>query len=236
MQQGAVMLRQQTRPASRPGDVPWPVRFAGKLVLEVLPAALASVIGAFLFAHYQFARPADPPPAAAEAAPASARMLQLVREEHAMLRNLLVAQAVAEKSHDAAADAAEARAAADARLAASAMHRVAAMAPAKADVPRGKPLAVAAAASVNSAVSVAAPASASGAALPPILVAGTAHDARSAPAPTRVSLVERTLAVKNDVVAATLHVVMAIGGIPSWIGHRFGADNLDSGPSPSAAS
>ena len=52
--------------------------FFGKLVLEVLPAALASVIGAFLFAHYQFGRPAVSEPAApaTAAVPASAQMVQ----------------------------------------------------------------------------------------------------------------------------------------------------------------
>ena len=68
------------------GEAPLLVRLGGKLVLEVLPAALASAIGAFLFAQYQFNRV----PAAAQtvtpavAVPASAEMLQVVREEHAM--------------------------------------------------------------------------------------------------------------------------------------------------------
>lgn len=246
MQQSAVMLGRKMRQASRPGDVPWPVRFAGKLVLEVLPAALASVIGAFLFAHYQFARPADPQPAAADA-PASAQMLQLVRDEHAMIRAFLVAQQAAEQNRAAAADAADARAAADARLAAAAVHRLAAaMAQAKPSAPRGKPLAVAAAAAASPAPVGAAPAGVAGvagAALPPVVVADVAQNAEqnadlapaAAPAPVRASLVERTLAVKDHVVTATLHAVMAIGGIPSWIGHRLGADNLDSGGPPSSA-
>lgn len=246
MQQSAVMLGRKMRQASRPGDVPWPVRFAGKLVLEVLPAALASVIGAFLFAHYQFARPADPQPAAADA-PASAQMLQLVRDEHAMIRAFLVAQQAAEQNRAAAADAADARAAADARLAAAAVHRLAAaMAQAKPSAPRGKPLAVAtvaAAAAASPAPVGAAPAGVAGAALLPVVVADVAQNAEqnadlapaTAPAPVRASLVERTLAVKDHVVTATLHAVMAIGGIPSWIGHRLGADNLDSGGPPSSA-
>lgn len=249
MQQSAVMLGRKMRQASRPGDVPWPVRFAGKLVLEVLPAALASVIGAFLFAHYQFARPADPQPAAADA-PASAQMLQLVRDEHAMIRAFLVAQQAAEQNRAAAADAADARAAADARLAAAAVHRLAAaMAQAKPSAPRGKPLAVAAVATAAAAspapvgAASAGVADIAGAALPPVVVADVAQNAEqnadlapaTAPAPVRASLVERTLAVKDHVVTATLHAVMAIGGIPSWIGHRLGADNLDSGGPPSSA-
>ncbi|MGB6535119.1 MAG: hypothetical protein WBF58_04070, partial [Xanthobacteraceae bacterium] len=72
----------------------------GKVVLEVLPAALASVIGAFLFAHYQFERSAGAPAAAAPAtvaAPASTKMLALVRDEHAMLRDYLIEQRAAEE-------------------------------------------------------------------------------------------------------------------------------------------
>lgn len=230
MQQSAIMLRQ----GLRPGNVPLLVRFVGKLVLEVLPAALTSVIGAFLFAHYQFGRPAVSEPAApaTAAVPASAQMVQLVREEHAMICNFLMAQQAAEKNRAAAADAAEAGAAADAKLAAAAVQRAAAAtAEAKTDAPRGKPTAIAAAAPVSPAPA--------GAALPPIVVAGVAQNAAiapaEAPAPVHASLVDRTLAVKNHVVAATLHAVMAIGGIPSWIGHRFGADNLDSSEPPSSA-
>jgi len=230
MQQSAVVPSN----AIRPGEVPLLVRFLGRIVLEVLPAALASVIGAFLFAHYQFEHPAvsEPSPPATAATPASAEMVHLVRAEHAMIRNFLVAQRAAEQSRAAAADAADARAAASAKLAAAALHRAAlGIAAAKADARHGKPTVVAAAAPVSTA--------AASAALPPIVVAGVAQNTgmapAEAPAPVAASLVARTLAVKDHVVAETLHAVMAIGGIPSWIGHRFGAHDLDSGLPPSSA-
>src|SRR5580658_6294295 len=115
MQQGAVVLGRRMKI----GEVPLLVRLFGKLVLEVLPPALASVIGAFLLAHYQFGHPAASGAAApAAVAPASTDMMQLVREEHAMVRDFLLAQQAAETNRAAAADAADARAAADAELAA----------------------------------------------------------------------------------------------------------------------
>ena len=45
-------------------EVPLLVRFLGKLVLDILPAALASVIGGFLFTQYHFGHAAAPQPAA----------------------------------------------------------------------------------------------------------------------------------------------------------------------------
>jgi len=61
-----------------PYDLPVLLRFLAKWVLDVLPAALASVIGGFLVTHYQAARAVAPAPAAEQAAPASAQMLRLV--------------------------------------------------------------------------------------------------------------------------------------------------------------
>jgi hypothetical protein len=230
MQQDAIMLRQEFRQRLSARNVPLLVRFMGKLVLEVLPAALASVIGAFLFAHYQFARPAVSEPAAPATAalPASAEMVRLVREEHAMVGNFLLAQLAAEKSRAEAAAAAQARAAADAKLAAAAVRRAAAaMDAAKADARRSKPVTVTAAA-----VEAAVPANA---ASPPLTAQNVGFVPPQPVAPVHASLVSRTLAVKDDVVAATLHAVMTIGGIPSWIGHRIGANNLDEAASSAAS-
>jgi hypothetical protein len=60
--------------------------FFSKLACEILPAVIASVIGGLLFSHY-----ARPPvaPAAAVAAPASAEMMQMVRDEHDLIVNYL---------------------------------------------------------------------------------------------------------------------------------------------------
>ena len=75
-------------------------RLLGKFVLDILPAALASVIGGFLFTQYHFGQMAAPRPAADQGAPASAEMVALVRDEHAMIMNYLKAQMAAEKSRD----------------------------------------------------------------------------------------------------------------------------------------
>lgn len=207
------------RTAMRPDEVPAPVRFLGKLVLEVLPAAMASIIGAFLFAHYQFGEPAYSGPAAGPAnasAPASADMVQLVREEHATIRDFLLAERAAEKARLATADAADARAAADAKLAVMVARRAAiAQAAEKPASRRSKTIVTAAAVTAT-------------AQLPPVVIASAQPGpALTPPAQPPASFVSRTLSVPGHVVAATLHAVMAIGGIPSWIGHRVGAADLD---------
>ncbi len=218
------------RNATGNSDVPFVVRLLGKVVLEVLPAALASVIGAFLFAHYQFERSAGAPAAAAPAtvaAPASTKMLALVRDEHAMLRDYLIEQRAAEESRAAADDAADARAAATAKTAAAAVRRPAALAVRRSAPPK-KPVNVASAPKAA-------------AALPPVVVAGLVPEVAAMPpapppsalpvaiGPAQRSLVDRTLALPRHVVTVTLHAVMVIGGIPSWIGQRLGAADLDSG-------
>lgn len=242
-----------------PGEAPLLVRLGGKLVLEVLPAALASAIGAFLFAQYQFDHGATAVPLVTPsvAVPASAEMLQVVREEHAMIRDFLVAQRTAQQKHDAAADAADTQAAdvpaaADATLAATVSPRTGA---AKASVRHGRtivaasgdavstaalppititgarpaaaPVTVAAAAQRDATVLVATPASVSATAQP------DAGLWPAPPPPAHPSIMASTLAVPGHVVSVTLHAVMAIGGIPSWFGHRFG-DPAE--PPPSSAS
>jgi uncharacterized protein YdaU (DUF1376 family) len=98
--------------------VPLFARFAGKLVLDILPAALASVIGGFLFTQYQFGRPIPTvQPEAAQASPASADVLALVREEHDAVVGYLRSELAAEKSRLAAEDAETARAVAEAKTA-----------------------------------------------------------------------------------------------------------------------
>src|SRR5215471_17901864 len=91
-------------------------RFVGKFVLDILPAALASVIGGFLFTQYQIGRAAPPPPAQ-QISPASAEVLALVRDEHDVIVGYIKSQMVAEKDRHAAQDAETARAVADAKAA-----------------------------------------------------------------------------------------------------------------------
>ena len=96
--------------------VPLLARFLGKFVLDIMPAALASVIGGFLFTQYQFGR-TPPKPVLEQVMPASAEMMALVRDEHAMIVNYLKSQMAAEKSRVASEDADLARAQEDSKLA-----------------------------------------------------------------------------------------------------------------------
>jgi hypothetical protein len=250
MRQGAMSLRRAMQPG--PGEVPAQVRFLGKFVLEVLPAALASVIGAFLFAHYQFGEPGMSPAAsspATEAAPASATMMQLLRQEHAMIRDFLLAEQAAEEKRIAADDAADANAVADAQIAAAARQALLAEIVEKpvaetAEKPVAeKPVAEKPVAKRSKGTVMANAATGRGsvptAQLPTVVVAAAQPDPALMPAPPpppRASFVSRTLALPGHAMALTLHAVASIGGIPSWIGHHVGAGELDSdAPPPGAA-
>jgi len=209
-----------------PKAAPLFARLLSKLVLEVLPASLASVIGAMLLAHYQFGHPALPAGsvAAMAPAPASPEMLQLVRDEHDLIRNLIMAQQAAQAGRYAAADAPSADAAVDAKLAAAiARHAVSTGSAVAAKTPesRAKTGATASLPVVPGPVAAMPAVAAAPQALP--AVSGLQNSAAPAPAPPAEprSLVAR-------IVHAPLHAVMAIGGIPSWLGHRFGSDDADS--------
>src|ERR1700722_17473920 len=82
--------------------VPLLARFAGKFVLDIMPTALASVIGGFLFTQFHLGRPAVPHPVLEQVQPASAEMRALLRDEHAMIVDYLKTQMAAEKSRRAA--------------------------------------------------------------------------------------------------------------------------------------
>lgn len=208
-------------------------RLASKLVLEVLPASLASVIGAALLAHYQFGHPALPAGgmAAVATAPASPEMLQLVRDEHDLIRNFLLAQQAAQASRyakaEAPAAAPSAQDAADTALVVAALRRTANVAPAKAPAPRVNVAAIAPAPAPQA--KAPAPAAALVAIAPaaqePAAVAGLQNSAAPPADPEHRSLVAKLLSVKDHVVRAPLHAVMTIGGIPSWLGHRLGSDD-----------
>ncbi|HSZ65063.1 MAG TPA: hypothetical protein VK825_02550 [Xanthobacteraceae bacterium] len=95
---------------------PFLARFVGKFVLDIMPAALASVIGGFLFTQYQFGH-APAKPVLEQVTPASAEMMALVRDEHAMIVDYLKTQMAAEKSRVAVQDADLARAQEDSKVA-----------------------------------------------------------------------------------------------------------------------
>jgi len=207
------------------------VRFLGKFVLEVLPAALASVIGGLLLAQYQLAHPPATRTNVESSAPASAEMVRLVQDEHAMIRDFLLAQSAAEKRQLAAADAADAGAAQDAELAAAALRRTAS-APAK-PLPLPPPaLGRVSVVAANTEVAPREPLVIT----QPIEVMAQSASPFAPPAPIappvppappvagdHPSLVATTLAIPGHVVGAALHAVSVIGGIPSWIGNRLGS-------------
>jgi hypothetical protein len=201
-------------------QVPAPLlaRFLGKIVLDVMPAALASVIGGFLFTQYQFGH-GVPHPALEQVQPASAEMMALVRDEHAVIIDYLKAQTAAEKSRLAAADIDAARPAPDAKVAPDVpIRHVAAV------VVAAKPAALrsrvpAAAAAVPRAPLVIAQAGPN-AELATVPADGAASDDRLARDPD--SLLAKTLDLKDHVVAATRHVVSAIGDVFSSVGERIG--------------
>src|SRR5208282_1613388 len=193
-------------------------RFIAKLV-DILPTALASLIGGFLFTQYQAGYRPAAQPAAEQAAPASAEMLQLVRDEHAMMLDYLKAQAAAAKSRYAAEDKEDARAVADAKatVATSTRRLPAAMASAPA------------VSHIKATVIAPAPAPAAR------VIAQAEQNDGSASALDAThqsdSLLAKTITIKDHVVHATLHAVSAIGGIPNWIaslGDRFGGASTNS--------
>lgn len=103
------------RNLARRQGAPFLTRFVGKFVLDIMPAALASVIGGFLFTQYHFGH--APKPVLEQVTPASAEMMAMVRDEHAMIINYLKTQMAAEKSRVAVEDADLAHAQEEAKLA-----------------------------------------------------------------------------------------------------------------------
>jgi hypothetical protein len=216
-------------------ETPLLKRFAAKLMVDVLPAAFVSVLGGFIVTTYQFNHTAASHPASEQVVPASAEMMQLVRDEHSMIVDYVKAQIAAEKSRNAAEDAASA----DARAAAAADAAAPVAAPPVTTVmlpqPRPAVVAVVAAKPVTSRKVAAAPAAPTTPPHAPLLIAQAAAPAGAASspdaAPESKSLLTRTLEVKDQVVGATMHAVSAIGSIPSWIasmGDRIGGSDTTS--------
>ena len=172
--------------------MPLLARLLTKLLHDVLPAALASLIGGLLFTHFQLARMVEP---AAQVTSASAEMMQLLRDEHGLIVNFLKAEMTKEKTQLAAAQAAPRGVSDDA-----------APRPAVVAVAAGKPVAHGQTAVV-------------GASLPPlVLVQAQQNESAKPAARDSDSLLAKTIGIKDHVVAVTQRVVSAIGGIPSWIG------------------
>ena len=100
--------------------LPYYLRFLTKFVFDVLPAALASVIGGFLFTQYHAARVPEPKPAIVETV-ASAQMeeaMRMVRDEHTLIVDFLKGQQAAAEKRNVSFDQARAKAAIESREAA----------------------------------------------------------------------------------------------------------------------
>ncbi len=202
-----------------PRGTPLLTRFLGKFMLDILPAALASAIGGFLFTQYQWGQ--APAPASERHAVASAEIIKLVRDEHALIVNFLNARLAAEKARLAVEEKARRGASADMRdPPAAARHDYAVVKPSEAKTPPPtRPLFAAAAPRLHA----------------PMVIA-QAQPASAPPAEAGVdSPFLKTIGLKDHVIAATEHMVTAIGAIPSWIaalGDRLGGQSI----SPPSAS
>jgi hypothetical protein len=100
---------------------PYYLRFLTKFVFDILPAALASVIGGFLFTQYHATRAPEPKLEVIErAAPAQMQeAMRMVRDEHNLIVDFLKAQQAATEKSRASFDQARAKAAAESREAAA---------------------------------------------------------------------------------------------------------------------
>ena len=213
-----------------PQDGPLLLRFLTKLLFDIMPAALASIIGGILFTHYQMGYAGAPRPAVEQAVPASAEMIQLLRDEHAAIVDFLKAQTAAEKSRLAAEDEASARSVAEARMAAASSAAVPAAAPVTASR-RPETTVMAAKSAVSRGRATAATAATPHAPLVIAQAEQSGGGASAAPAAGNSdSLLTKTLDFKDRVVDATLHVIGTLGSIPSLIasgGDRVGAPNAN---------
>lgn len=188
-------------------------RFASKLVLDILPATTASLIGGLLFTHYGLGRVTEP---AAQVEPASAEMMQLLRDEHGVIVSFLNAQLEREKT-ELAAESNTRRAGGEAAATTNTPAGTSAAAvPGKSGSPRAK------VAAVTPSLVVAAPASAPSA---PLVIAQVQQsESASAPFPVPQLLIAKTVGLKDHVVSVTHHVVSMLGGIPGWIGDHLGTN------------
>ena len=178
-------------------------RFIAKLVHDVLPAALASLIGGLVFTHFQLGR--TPGAVATQVLPASAEMMQMLRDEHGLILNYVKAQAAIEKKLFAADEGTQ-------RIAAPADAQ-----PAVAAAAAPRLTTVALTATKSSSMRAKAPVV--GASLPAVVAANVQQTENVKPeAGSDDSLIARTIGIRDHVIAVTHRAVSAIGGIPSWIG------------------
>ena len=231
-------------------QAPLLTRFVSKFVLDILPAALASVVGGILFAQFHLGNSPASQQLAKPVSPASAEVLALVRDEHAEIVGYLKSQMVAEKKRLADEDEESARAVEDAKVEKLAEQKATeeqvalaeqekaaqdSAAAEKATDPNAAgrlPVRHSAASSASKptlprARPAAAAVAASGA---PLVIAQAEQDAQPDDAGASNgrlardpdSLLAKTLDLKDQVVAATRHAVSAIGDVFNSVGEHIG--------------
>jgi hypothetical protein len=176
-----------------------------------LPAALASVIGGFLFTQYHSGHDAADKPKLVQVTPASEEMMRLVRDEHAVIVDYLKAQTAAEKTKQASQRDEQVKAIADAAKANAAAFNARQLAEA-APMPRPAPARSKMLPATRIASATPAPVAAG---RPLELIESPPHVAERPRDPD--SLIGKAGEFKDNVVAATRKVVATIADIPSWI-------------------
>jgi hypothetical protein len=171
-------------------------RLVNKLVLDILPAATASLIGGLVFTHYGLGHVSEP---AAQVAPASPEMMELLRDEHGLMVAFLNAELAREKAKLAAEDVVPGN------------DEVATAANTANPPMQTSPATAARPALAHTKTAVTAPVSA------PLVIAQVQPlDGAVTPGPQ--SFIAKTIGLKDHVVLVTHQVVSVLGGIPGWIG------------------
>jgi len=189
-------------------------RLLDKFLHDVMPAALASVIGGILFTQFHLGfRFGFAPEPAAQIMPASAEMMQLLRDEHGLVVSYVNAQRAKDEKARGANEGLP-QAGADRQQTKS----VGSLRPAYID------LATRAVASHGKSV---------GPTLTPLQIVQVRNEAPKPVSRDDDTLLAKTVGIKDHVVAVTQRVVATIGGIPTWIGtigDRIGGDSASPRP------
>jgi hypothetical protein len=212
----------------KPGfDLPLLRRFFTKLVHDILPTAVASLLGGFLITQFQLNRPLES--VTVPVARASPEMMQLLRDEHGLIVSFVKAHVANEKSANEKSANETKQAAANSEqtppvtaapaLAAPPPTMVVAVVPAKPAAPRAKTPVVTPVVGASL--------------LPAAITPAPQSEVPPPVAHSDDSLLAKTIGIKDHVVGATQRAVSSIVGIPSWfgaIGDRIGGENPNPRP------
>jgi hypothetical protein len=187
-------------------------RLLDKLLRDVTPTALASIVSGILFTHFHLGFGLVPEPIA-QTLPASAEMMQLLRDEHALVVSYVKAQRVKDEKAKGATE--------GALQTTTDQHQtrsVGSLRPTYAEL---------------AAKAVAGHVKSAGPTPIPIQIAQARNEVPKPVSRDDDSLLAKTVGIKDHVVAATQRVVSTIGGLPSWIGSigdRMGGDGANPRP------